>query len=245
MSALNRGFGRLTLAFATVFAASMVAIAPFGSTTSPAGAAGYPPPVTNTSCSVSVVIPISTSATITFSCAFAPGSVASVDLNGSAYGTFTADLTSGLLTLVLAATDPHLSIDGGAMVSADLNPNTITATGLNSSGGTNTATALVQITAAGGSLSTSNNGGGTGNNNGGAVNGNGTGSNNSGTGTSGGTPTAAATTAKTTGTSGGSLAFTGADILATIIAALILLALGTLLVVFARRRAGRGATPTV
>jgi hypothetical protein len=236
MSALNRGYGRLTLALATLFTASMIAIAPLGSATSPAGAAGYPPPVTNTSCSVSVVIPISTSATITFSCAFAPGSPASVDLNGSVYGTFTADPTSGLLTLVLAATDPHLSIDGGAMVSADLNPNTITATGLNSSGGTNTATALVQITAAGGSLST------TGNNNGGAL-GNGNGA--TGTGSSGATPAAAQTTAKTTGSAGGSLAFTGADILATIIAALILLALGTLLVVFARRRAGRGAAPTL
>jgi hypothetical protein len=39
------------------------------------------------------------------------------------------------------------------------------------------------------------------------------------------------------------LAFTGADILAAIVGGLVLLAIGTLLVIYARRRSVHGTTP--
>jgi hypothetical protein len=49
------------------------------------------------------------------------------------------------LTLNLSATDPALSVNGGAFQTAQFGNNTITATGNNSSGGTNTATFLVNL----------------------------------------------------------------------------------------------------
>ncbi len=117
-------------------------------------------PTTNavpTSCSVSTTITVSPSstssapatATLTAtSCPFAPGSAVTLS---SPYNTQTvnADATTGQLTLTFGATDvPTLSVNGGTFQSAVFGVNTITATGKNASGATNTATFLVDIESA-------------------------------------------------------------------------------------------------
>jgi hypothetical protein len=111
--------------------------------------------------------------------------------NGGVAQTTTAD-GGGNLTINYSAADPSISIDGGAFEPAQYGVNTITATGLNTSGGTNTATFLIDL-----------------------VNAN----------------------APTSATAGSGLAFTGADLLALVAAALALILMGTGVVVFTRRRA--------
>ena len=120
-----------------------------------AGAAGSTSPATDqvpTSCSASTTLNVTTASTtsspattsLTGSCAFAPGSAVSVSGLGSTQST-NANGTSGLLTVTFSATDPTLSFDGGAFQPAVYGVNTITATGTNATGATNTATFLVDI----------------------------------------------------------------------------------------------------
>lgn len=123
-----------------------------------------------------------------------PNSTYSVSIDGVAAGVTANSDGAGNVTLTIAASDPHLSVNGSTPVPATYGSNTVTLA--NTSGGA-----------------------------GGTVNVNIPNATTSALGTSG------------SGSSGGSLAFTGADLLALIIGALFLLAMGTLLVVFTRRRA--------
>jgi hypothetical protein len=123
-----------------------------------------------------------------------PNSTYSVSIDGVAAGVTANSDGAGNVTLTIAASDPHLSVNGSTPVPATYGSNTVTLA--NTSGGA-----------------------------GGTVNVNIPNATTSALGTSG------------SGSSGGSLAFTGADLLALIIGALFLLATGTLLVVFTRRRA--------
>jgi hypothetical protein len=120
-----------------------------------AGAAGSTSPPTAgvaTSCSTSTTINVSVASTnsapattsLTSTCAFTPGSTVSLSVLGATQ-TATADGTTGLLTLTLAATDPTLSVNGGAFQTAVYGVNTVTATGTNASGASNTATFLIDI----------------------------------------------------------------------------------------------------
>ena len=120
-----------------------------------AGAAGSTSPTTNstpTSCSTSTTINLAVSntasspatASVSATCAFAPGAAVSISFLNTTQSA-TADATTGILTLNLAATDPALGVNGGALQTAVFGVNTITATGNNASGGTNTATFLVNL----------------------------------------------------------------------------------------------------
>jgi hypothetical protein len=116
-----------------------------GSTSPPAGAVP-------TSCSVSTTIDVNAASTtsapattsLTSTCSYTPGSTVSLSFLGTTQ-TATADATTGLLTLKLSATDPSLSVNGGAFQAAVYGVNTITATGNNASGGANSATFLIDI----------------------------------------------------------------------------------------------------
>ena len=120
-----------------------------------AGAAGSTSPTTvttPTSCSTSATINLTASNTssspattsVSSSCAFAPGATVSISFLGTTQSA-TADASTGILTLNLSATDPSLAVNGGAFQTAVYGNNTITATGLNASGGPNTATFLVDL----------------------------------------------------------------------------------------------------
>jgi hypothetical protein len=80
---------------------------------------------------------------LTASCSFADNAAVTINNGGTTQST-TASATGGL-TLTYGATDPTLSIDGGTFVNAAYGVNTVTATGLNAAGGTNTATFLIDI----------------------------------------------------------------------------------------------------
>jgi hypothetical protein len=123
-----------------------------------------------------------------------PNSTFAISIDGMAAGVTANSDGAGNVTLTIAASDPHLSVNGSTPVPATYGSNTVTLA--NTSGGA-----------------------------GGTVNVNIPNATTSALGTSG------------SGSSAGSLAFTGADLLALIIGALFLLAMGTLLVVFTRRRA--------
>ncbi|HUC04390.1 MAG TPA: hypothetical protein VL961_03265 [Acidimicrobiales bacterium] len=77
-------------------------------------------------------------------CAFTPNSSVTISFGGSTVGNATSD-SNGLITLSVVATDPSLAFNGGAAQSAVYGTNTVTATGTNSSGGTNTATFLIDL----------------------------------------------------------------------------------------------------
>jgi len=120
---------------------------------SAAGAAGSTSPSssgTPTSCSTSTTITVTnTPQTVSLgeTCAFSPNSSVTVSYQGSTVATVTSD-SSGLVTLSITATDPHLAINGGTPQTAVFGTNTITASGTNSSGASNTATFLVDLQAA-------------------------------------------------------------------------------------------------
>ncbi len=199
-----------------VFSSAANAASPTGSQT---------PPVTliNTECSVAetLTLPANSSAAVSGSltepCPFASGSTTTEKYNGTTLESKVAP-TTGLITLATSAHDPVLSIDGGPYLPAVFGVNTVIATGVNSTGGTNTATFLIDIT----QLSNSTNGS-TGGTSGGS-----TGTGSTGTGTVG-------TVVNKTPAVG--LAFTGANLAALIAAALFLLIMGAAIVIYTRRKA--------
>jgi hypothetical protein len=117
-----------------------------------AGASGSgSPPVAQvpTSCSTSSTVTVQSSnspqtVSLGETCAFTPNSAVTVTYGGTVVASPTAD-SNGLITLAVTATDPSLSIDGSAPQSAVYGTNTITASGTNASGATNTATFLVDL----------------------------------------------------------------------------------------------------
>jgi hypothetical protein len=163
----------------------------------PASAATETTPTTsNTSCSATEVIDVGRSFTYEVTCLFAANATVTVTANGKAYGTGAAN-SSGVFTENFVVTgDPQIAMNGGSPVSAPFGgTTTFVATGLNTEGGTNTATTLIVI------------------------------------------PSAALAAAALSSTT--PLAFTGADLAAAVIGGLVLLAMGTSMVVYARRRAAR------
>jgi hypothetical protein len=122
---------------------------------------------------------------------------------------------NGKAPLHFVAYDPELSIDGSAQMPAQWGLNTITATGINPAGASNTATYIVDLESPTtppsntGSVGTIGLAGSTGSSNPGS----------------------------TTGTPGSiGLAFTGANLIALILASMVLLLLGGSVVIYTRRR---------
>lgn len=115
------------------------------------GSSSSPTTGTPTSCSASATVDVSSANTsaspatgsLTASCSFADNAAVTINNGGTSQST-TASSTGGL-TITYAATDPTLSIDGGSFVNAVYGVNTVTATGPNAAGGTNTATFLIDI----------------------------------------------------------------------------------------------------
>ncbi|HEY2215009.1 MAG TPA: hypothetical protein VGH31_08140 [Acidimicrobiales bacterium] len=183
-----------------------------GSTSPPAGSVP-------TSCSVSstLTLPVSgtpVSALLSETCTFAVGSAVSFAYGSSSVAPVTAG-SNGLITVNVSAKDPQISFNGGSYLPAVFGVNTLTATGLNSSGGTNTATFLIDLVQGSASNTNSN------------TNSNSGGSSSGSTGSSG--------TGSTSSSSGG-LAFTGADLALLIAAAVALILLGGGVIMYTRRR---------
>jgi hypothetical protein len=232
-----RAFIRWGAGLAAMAVAIFLVVVPIGLVAPPAGAAGYPPPLTNTTCSDNAVIPLGQSGSVTLSSPFAPGSAVNLTLNGAAYSTVVAPATTGIETLNFISTLPSdLSINSGPTDSVGA-ASTVVATGTNSTGGTNTCTVLLSDPSSTSTTPT------TAPSTTGTTIGTGSGSNGSGSGSNGSGSTTPTTITKAAAKSSGTLAFTGADILATIVGGLVLLAVGILLVIYARRRSARGTTP--
>jgi hypothetical protein len=170
-------------------------------------ATAYPPPVTQT-----VTCGIGQTCVITFS-GFAPGTTVAFFVNGISAGPGTnrvADV-NGQVTCTVTITDPHVSANGGPPIAVPFGNVIITAVGLAPGGAPITVPATLFIP--GGSSTT---------------------------------PTTTVLSSGTSGSSGsssssgsgssGSLAFTGADIAATVVGGLALMGLGLGLVTFTRKR---------
>jgi LPXTG-motif cell wall-anchored protein len=219
--------------------ACLLAVVPAGA--SPFGptnpAAGYPPPTTTT-----LLYP--TFATqfesveinghfVVEACGFFPVSAAHFNYSpGGSSGTFTVD-SNGCITIIIYAYDPHVTINGGPLQTANFQGNTVVVVGT----GANTAQRTYTLTFNIVQPSSSGNGSGTSSGSPGSASGSGSGApsagsaSGSGSGSNGNDPASTATT--------GTLAFTGTNALATAAAGLLLLVAGGLLVLFTRRRHDR------
>jgi hypothetical protein len=125
-----------------LFAGSTLAGAS-GSTSPPASSAP-------TTCSTSSTLNVPSSgspvsASLGETCAFAPNSSVTLSFGSTSLPATTAD-SNGLITVSVSGKDPSLSFNGGAYMTAVYGVNTLTASGLNSGGGTNTATFLIDLT---------------------------------------------------------------------------------------------------
>jgi hypothetical protein len=163
---------------------------PGGSTTAQGSATGgcSPSGGGSTQADATSSIAVGSSAVVVLTCT--ANATYSVSIDGVASSVTVPADSTGTVTLTIAASDPHLSVNGSTPEPTTYGSNTVT---LANTAGGDGATVDVNI------------------------------------------PNAT-TAALGTGGSSGSLAFTGAELLALIIGALFLLATGTLLVVFTRRR---------
>jgi hypothetical protein len=141
---------RIAASVAAVLGASGLLFATSG--VAGASGSGSPPASsTPTSCSTSstLTLPASgaaVSASLGETCAFAPNSPVSLAFGGTSLSGVNAD-ANGLISISVSGEDPQLSVNGSAYLSAVYGVNTVTATGTNASGGTNTATFLVDLVA--------------------------------------------------------------------------------------------------
>jgi hypothetical protein len=166
-------------------------------------------------------------------CGFLPNTLASYTFNGIPEGTFVAD-GNGCITIVIKTSDPHVTINGGPLLPANYTGNAIVAsgTGANTAGRTYTlifnivqpgaATGNGSVTDAAASSSSASTGTASAS---GSTSASGTASRSSGTDSPNGSTTHA-----------GLLAFTGTNAVLTAGIGLVLLAIGGLLVLLARRR---------
>jgi hypothetical protein len=190
-----------------------------------------PPVPTSTSCSSATEATVPVNNTPVFfalgeSCPFAPGTLVTITDGGQVADTITAP-SSGTITLSLAAIDPSLSINGTPYRSASWGVNTLVASGLNTSGGTNSATFLIDLVQPSAPTAVlSSTSGGAGGSNAPAPGG-----------ASLANTSAGAAAASSSGAGSVGLAFTGANLVALIAAGLALLLLGGLIVIVTRRRA--------
>ena len=148
-------------------------------------------------------------------------------VNGAPDGAGTA-AGDGTLGISISVTDPHVAVNGNTPISVNYGIVTITANGTDPTGQPITDTATLNVLQGITSTSTSIPGGTTQTT---------TSSVTTVPAASGGTTTPNTTTAPAS--SSNSLAFTGADIAAMVIGGVALVARGTLLVVFTRRRSRR------
>jgi hypothetical protein len=183
---------RIAASVAAVLGASGLLFATSGA----AGASGSGSPPTSgtpTTCSTSssLTLPASgsaVSASLGETCAFTPNSPVTLSFGGTSLTGVNAD-GNGLISVSVSGEDPQLSFNGSPYMSAVYGVNTLTATGTNASGGTNTATFLVDLV-------------------------------------------------QPSSSSGGGLAFTGADLAALVAAALALILLGSGVMLYTRRQTG-------
>jgi hypothetical protein len=107
---------------------------------------GYPGtvavPGSNT---LEATIDIGQTISLTF-CSFDPGSAVTTSLGGVAQGSQAVD-GSGCVTDSFTASDPHLAVNGGTPVPANLgaNPSTFSAVGVNTTGGSQTDSASITV----------------------------------------------------------------------------------------------------
>jgi hypothetical protein len=122
-------------------------------TSAVAGASGSSSPPasqTPTTCSTSSSVAVQSSGTPTTvtlgeTCAFADNSTVALSYEGTPLPSVTAGST-GLISVTASAEDPSLSFNGGTYYPASYSSvNTLTATGTNSAGGSNTATFLITL----------------------------------------------------------------------------------------------------
>jgi hypothetical protein len=213
----------------------------------PAGAAGgnpqagYPPRTTTTlihptSAFQFEIVEVNGHFTVE-ACGFFPDSSAVFNYSpGGQSGTFVSD-ANGCITITIHAYDPHVTINGGPLQTANFQGNTVVVVGTGANTAQRTYTLTFNIvqpsTQPGGngsgttSGSPSGSGSGSSSGSGDAPSGSSSGSGDAPSGSGGGTATT------------GTLAFTGTNALATAVAGLLLLVAGAFLVLVTRRRQQR------
>lgn len=139
---------RIAASVAAVLGASGLLFATSG-IAGAAGSSSPPASSTPTSCSTSSTLTVPAngspvSASLGETCAFTPNSPVSLNFGSTSVSGVTAD-GNGLINVSVSGEDPHLSFNGGPYLAAVYGVNTLTATGTNASGGTNTATFLVDL----------------------------------------------------------------------------------------------------
>jgi len=154
---------RIAASVAAVFGASGLMFVTSG-LAGASGSSSPPASSTPTTCSTSSTLTVPSSgsavtASLGETCAFAPDSAVSLSFGSTSLPGVTAD-SNGLITVNVSGTDPQLTFNGGTSQPAVYGVNTLTATGLNSSGGTNTATFLIDLVATPDLLGTTTGGGG-------------------------------------------------------------------------------------
>jgi hypothetical protein len=141
---------RIAASVAAVLGASGLLFATSG-IAGASGSSSPPASSTPTTCSTSSTLTLpaggaAVSASLGETCAFAPNSPVNLTFGGTTLTGVSAD-ANGLISVSVSGEDPQLSFNGGAYMSAVYGVNTLTATGTNASGGTNTATFLVDLVA--------------------------------------------------------------------------------------------------
>ena len=141
---------RIAASVAAVLGASGLLFATSG-IAGASGSSSPPASSTPTTCSTSSTLTLpaggaAVSASLGETCAFAPNSPVNLTFGGTTLTGVSAD-ANGLISVAVSGEDPQLSFNGGAYMSAVYGVNTLTATGTNASGGTNTATFLIDLVA--------------------------------------------------------------------------------------------------
>lgn len=141
--------GKARLRAATALAALCMVLLPLALVPTTAWAAGgYPPTTTTTTIgptSGNGGTTINIGGQFTFQiCGFLPGSPASYAWNGVHVGILIVD-ANGCLTFTITVYDPHVRINGGALLPANWNGNTLTVTGTGANTAPRTYTYTVNI----------------------------------------------------------------------------------------------------
>jgi hypothetical protein len=125
----------------------LVAIGILGFANASGAASGYPGATTDGGTSRLALSTVNVGGTFGGSvCGYSPGSVVTFDVDGTADATASAG-SDGCAVFTGHATDPHLSILGGAPISVTYGSNEIGATGSSSNGGLQTDTVMVPLAA--------------------------------------------------------------------------------------------------
>lgn len=126
--------------------AGIVAVGVLGLQSVAGAQTGYPGTVAQSgSNNIALSVNIGNTVSATF-CSFNPGSAVTSSLGGVAQGGQAVG-SAGCVTVSFAATDPHLSANGGPLVAANLGANgdVFSMVGTNTTGGTQTDTASITV----------------------------------------------------------------------------------------------------